>query len=165
MRSRALPRRIDPGAFSLRPHRPLIDRNNPDIDVDDLMARIQREVTRRRLGPGADVYVGTPIGKLDTTVIESQLAAAQQRAEVRTKPPDRLNRFPWNRLRWFQMFALRLFALLFRDQRQINIGLIAAVREVVQVDRALHERIAALEARVHRLEGPRRNDLRFEADD
>ena len=145
--------------------RPLIDRNNPDIDVDDLMARIQREVSRRRLGPGADVYVGTPIGKLDTTLIESRLSAVQERAEARTRPPEQLNRFPWNRLKWLQTPALRLFAMLFRDQRQVNFGLIASVRELVQVNRSLHERIAALEARIHWLESPRHQDASFDADD
>jgi O-antigen chain-terminating methyltransferase len=143
----------------------MIEPNNPNIDVDDLMTRIQREVTRRRLGPRADVYVGTPIGSLDTTFVESQLAAALQRAEVRRKPPERLNVFPWNRLRRLQTFALRVLAFVFKDQRQVNFALVAAARELVVVDRALHDRLVALEARVHQLEGLRAGqETRREAD-
>ncbi len=130
----------------------MIDRNNPAIDVDDLMARIQREVTRRRLGPEADVSFGTPNGKLDTVAIEALLSAARGRAEPRTRLPERLNVFPWNGLRGVQRFALRLFTLLFKDQRQVNFALIDAVRELVQINSGLHDRVTALEESVERLE-------------
>lgn len=130
----------------------MIDRNNPAIDVDDLMARIQREVVRRRLGPEADVSFGTPNGKLDTAAIESLLSSARQRSEPRTRLPERLNRFPWNQLRGLQRFALRLFGLLFKDQRQVNFALIDAVRDLVQINSALHDRVTALEESVERLE-------------
>ena len=139
----------------------MIDRNNPAIDVDDLMARIQREVARRRLGPDSDISFGTPNGGLDTAAIESLLSTARQRAEPRSRTPDRLNVFPWNRLGWLQRFALRLFGLLFKDQRQVNFALIDAVRDLVQVNSALHDRVTALEESVERLED---GNARREAD-
>jgi hypothetical protein len=133
----------------------MIERNEQSVDVDELMVCIAREVTRRRSGAGADVNLGVLFGRLDTAFIESRLAAAFRRAAVRTKLPARFDVFPWNRFRPLQSVALRLFALCFKDQRQVNFALIAAMRELVRLEHAMHDRVAALEARVRQLEEPR----------
>lgn len=131
----------------------MIERNNPEIDVDELMLRIQREVARRRLGPEFDAgRASMPRSAIDTISIESLLAAAQQRAEIRAKWSERLNVFPFNRMGWLQRFALRVFAFIFKDQRQLNFTLIQALREMLQVNRELDERVSTLETQLHMLE-------------
>jgi hypothetical protein len=130
----------------------MIERNNPAIDVDDVMARIYRDVTRRHFGADADLLTNPSTSKLDTAMIESHLAVAQTRAEVRTTWSQRFNVFPFSLLRSLQRTALRTFALLFKDQRHVNFALIAGLRETLEINRELHERVAALERRIRRLE-------------
>jgi hypothetical protein len=54
------------------------------------MTRIQREVARRRLGPGADVYVGTPIGELRRSLdrVATQRGPAAGKLEGQRALPD-----------------------------------------------------------------------------
>ena len=136
----------------------MIERNNPQIDVDELMLRIQREVARRRLGPEFDTrHTIAQRTALDTTAIESLLGAAQQRAEARAQWSQRLNVFPLNRMPWLQRFSLRIFNFIFRDQRQVNFTLIQALREMLQINSELDQRVSALEARLNDRQ-PRRFD-------
>ena len=130
----------------------MIERNNPAIDVDDVMARIHREVTRRHFGPDIDFLTSAPSSRLDTTAIESHLSVAQTRAQVRTTWSERLNVFPFTAFRGIQRLALRILALLFKDQRHVNFALIGALREMVEINRDLYERIASLERRLHQRE-------------
>lgn len=136
----------------------MIERNNPAIDVDDVMARIHRDVARRRFGSDADFLADAPTSKLDAAVLESHLAVAQTRAEVRAAWSQRFNIFPFSVFRGLQHAALRIFALLFKDQRHVNFALIAGLRETLAINRELHERIGALERRLHRLEPSPRAD-------
>jgi hypothetical protein len=130
----------------------MIERNNPAIDVDDVMARIHRDIARRRFGTDAELLADVSASKLDAAVLESHLAVAQARAEVRSMWSERLNVFPFSVFRGLQRTALRAFALLFKDQRHVNFALIAGLRETLEINRELHERIGALERRLHRLE-------------
>lgn len=133
----------------------MIERNNPELDVDDLMVRVQVEASRRRFGIDADLF-GMPITSMDTTAFDAQLGIAQQRAEARRSWSGRLDVFPFNRLGWLQAIALRAYNFLFRDQRHVNFALIAAARELLQMNRELNERIGVLDTRVRDLE--QRND-------
>lgn len=129
----------------------MIERNNPELDVDDLMVRVQVEAARHRFGIDADLF-GLPIASLDSTIFDAQLGIAQQRAEARRSWSSRLDVFPCNRLRWLEAAALRTYNFLFRDQRHVNFALIAAARELLQMNRELNERLAVLEAHVRELE-------------
>lgn len=129
----------------------MIEGNNPEIDVDDLMVRVQGEVSRRRFGPDASLWAAAPPA-IDATMFEWHLGIAEKRAEVRQRWSQRLKVFPLDRLGWLQTLALRAFNFLFRDQRHVNFALIAAARELLQMNRELHERVSALTERVHHLE-------------
>ena len=133
----------------------MIEHNNPSIDVDDLMARIQQEVAKRGVGyePVA-AEEGSPASPLAS--IEGLLHTAQAKAEVRTKWSGQLRVFPFDRSPKLQKWALDALAFLFRDQRHVNTALIAALRETLAVNRGLLKRLAALENEVQRLQGERR---------
>jgi hypothetical protein len=129
----------------------MIDRNNSGIDVDDLMARIQDEVARRSIGfaPSvADSWNGEQRG---FGAIEALVNTAQAKSEVRTQWSGRLNFFPFSNAR-VQRFFLQVLAFAFKDQRHVNLALVAAVRESIAINRELATRITVLEAAIRQLE-------------
>ncbi len=129
----------------------MIDRNNPGVDVDDLMARIQDEVARRSVGfaPAvADHWSGEQRG---FGAIEALVNTAQGKAEVRTQWSGRLSFFPFSNAR-VQRYFLKVLAFAFKDQRHVNLALIAAVRETIAINRELAARITVLEAAIRQLE-------------
>jgi hypothetical protein len=127
----------------------MLEANNPDIDVDTLMARVQHEVLRRQFGDAAPGTGG--IETLDTSLLDSLIAAAALRASARNRWPARLSFFPFN-LPLIQRFGLRAIAWLFRDQHAFNAALIQALRESVTVDARIHASMRELDARVRQLE-------------
>jgi hypothetical protein len=127
----------------------VLEANNPDIDVDALMARVQHEVLRRQFGDHAGASGG--LGTMDTSMLDSLIAAAALRASARNRWPARLNFFPFS-LRPVQRFVLRAIAWLFRDQHAFNAALIEALRESVTVNARIHSSMRELEARLRRLE-------------
>ena len=127
----------------------MLEANNPDIDVDALMARVHHEVLRRQFGDPAEASSG--VNAMDTSVLDSLIAAAALRAAARNRWPARLGFFPFN-LRPVQRFVLRVIAWLFRDQHAFNAALIQALRESVAVNARIHASMRELEARVRRLE-------------
>jgi hypothetical protein len=127
----------------------LLEANNPDIDVDALMARVQHEVLRRQFGDHAASSGG--IDTIDTVMLDSLIAAAALRASARNRWPARLTFFPFS-LRPLQRFVLRAIAWLFRDQHAFNAALIEALRESVTLNTRMHASLRELEARLRRLE-------------
>src|SRR3989338_3320890 len=65
--------------------------------------------------------------------IENFLHHAKKQTEARSVLPKQLNRFPFNRIKTLQRFALKLLELLFRDQQRINRSLISALKETSQL--------------------------------
>ena len=127
----------------------MLESNNPDVDVDALMARVQHEVLRRQLGDQAAVSTG--FSTIDTSALDSLIAGAATRASARNRWPARLGFFPFN-LRPVQRFGLRVIAWLFRDQHAFNAALIQAMRESVAVDTRIDASMRELEARLRQLE-------------
>jgi hypothetical protein len=127
----------------------MLDASNPDIDVDALMARVQHEVLRRQFGDQA--VASAAVNAMDTSLLDSLIAAAALRASARNRWPARLAFFPFN-LRPVQRFVLRVIAWLFRDQHAFNAALIQALRESVTVNARIHASMRELEARLRRLE-------------
>ncbi|HEY4439447.1 MAG TPA: hypothetical protein VGN14_03270 [Candidatus Elarobacter sp.] len=123
--------------------------NNPDIDVDALMTRVHQEVLRRQFGDR--VAASADLAAMDTTLFDSLIEAAAQRASLRSRWPARLGFFPFN-VPAVRRFALRTIAWLFRDQHAFNAALIQALRESVTVNVRLAAATRDLEARVRRLE-------------
>lgn len=127
----------------------MLEANNPDIDVDALMARVQHEVLRRQFGDPASAAGG--LNAIDTSLLDSLIVAASLRASARNRWPARLGFFPFN-LRPVQRFILRVVAWLFRDQHAFNAAVIHALRESVTVNTHIHSSMRELEARLRRLE-------------
>jgi hypothetical protein len=127
----------------------MLESNDPDVDVDALMARVQHEVLRRQFGDQPSAAPG--LTTVDTSALDSLIAAAATRAAARNRWPARLGFFPFN-LRPVQRFALRAIAWLFRDQHAFNAALIQALRESVAVDARIDASMRELEARLRRLE-------------
>jgi hypothetical protein len=72
----------------------MLEENNPDIDVDALMARVQHEVLRRQFGEPA--VPANALGTIDIGAVEGLISAASQRASPRNRWPARLNFFPFS---------------------------------------------------------------------
>jgi hypothetical protein len=127
----------------------MLESNNPDIDVDALMARVHREVLRRQFGDAP--VSNADIETLDTATLQSLIAAAALRSSARNRWPARLEFFPFN-LRPVQRLALRVIAWLFRDQHAFNAAVIEALGESVAVSARIHASMRELEGRLRRLE-------------
>jgi O-antigen chain-terminating methyltransferase len=127
----------------------MLEENNPDIDVDALMARVQHEVLRRQFGEPAPATNG--LGTIDTGAVEGLISSASLRASPRNRWPARLNFFPFN-MAWVQRFSLRALAWLFRDQHAYNAAVVQALRELLTVNARLHASLREMDARIQRLE-------------
>jgi hypothetical protein len=127
----------------------MLEASNPDIDVDALMVRVHREVLRRQFGDRA--AASADLAAMDTSLLDSLIEAAAQRAAVRSRWPARLGFFPFS-LPAVQRIVLRAIAWLFRDQQSFNAALIQALRESVTVNARIHASMRDLEARVRQLE-------------
>jgi hypothetical protein len=121
--------------------------DNRRIDVEELVGRIRSDAQSRQ--PGAS---SAPVVRADgenvLNAIEAQLNIASAKAEVRTRWPGSL-RFPLFRVGLVRRPFLKALEFLFKDQRHVNQSLIAAMHELVAVNRALTERVAALERERH----------------
>ena len=128
--------------------------DNPNVDVNDLMARVHARVRRDEsveTAPGAErTYVYA--SELDAASIEALLYTARKMAQVRTVWPHKLVRFPFNLSRGLRRLLLKLFAFLFNDQRHVNFALTEAVREQLQLIKEMHGLIASLQGEVRNLE-------------
>ncbi len=122
----------------------MLERNNPEIDVDVLMDRVQQEVLRRQFGD--------PAASPGTAAFEASIAAAAERGGVRTRWPARLRFFPFN-LPSVQRFGLRVLVWLFRDQQAFNGAVVQALRESVALNARLQGSLRDLEERIAQLEG------------
>ena len=127
----------------------MIERNTPEIDVDDLMSRIQRDAARWQSGDAAGREFAF-VGAQDLSSIEALLNEAAAKAEVRTRWSARIDFF-FLRNRGVQRLLLRILAFVFRDQRHVNLALVAALRAFVVANRELGDRVEALENETHRL--------------
>ena len=128
--------------------------DNPNIDVNDLMARVHDRVRREErveTAPAAErTYVYA--SDLDAASVEALLYTARKMAQVRTVWPRKLWVFPFNVSRGLRRMFLRLFAFVFNDQRHVNFALTEAVREQLQITKEMHGLIASLQSEVRVLE-------------
>lgn len=127
----------------------MLDTNNPDIDVDALMARVHHEVLRRQFGDTSPHHAA--LDAVDTASLEALLAAAAERGQPRRRWPARLGFFPFT-IPAIQRFILRVIAWLFRDQHAFNAALLQALREAVALNVRLNAAIRELDGRIRRLE-------------
>jgi 2-polyprenyl-3-methyl-5-hydroxy-6-metoxy-1,4-benzoquinol methylase len=125
----------------------MIDTNNPEINVDELMKLIKDEVAQLR-NPSK---VGSLIFDVEESTIaehlsdlEALLKDTESKNYARTKLPKKLDRFPFNFSKKLQTLALKVLALLFRDQREINFKLIQSLQGSLELNEQLVVQISTL---------------------
>ena len=125
----------------------MIRSRNPKIDVAALEEKIAADLA-------ADPQVGSNHRLIRLTAavhlrtIENALERAEERSVARTEWPPEIDAFPFRGNGPLQRLILRLVALLFRDQQDVNHQLIRAQREAVGLVHGLLERIDELELRL-----------------
>ncbi len=123
----------------------MIENNNPEINVDELMEKIRQEIlSRQGYSSGASINnnnidtsdftsnIGSRMG-----YIESLLKNAESRAYIRTKWPEKLNRFPFNLISKLQTLILKGINFLFKDQREVNFNLILRYGQFIKTWRGI----------------------------
>lgn len=75
--------------------------------------------------------------------VEGLVNEAAQCFPARKTLPDRMNRFPLKYFGFMHRFILRVYELLFREQRSVNLALIKALRESVAMNRQLNEQVVS----------------------
>ncbi|MBN3927611.1 class I SAM-dependent methyltransferase [Nostoc sp. NMS4] len=132
----------------------MIEPNNLEINVDELMDKIRKDVVKRQvysqetnlqpnnLQPNLD----TSKLKLSISNIEAFLQNAESRSIVRTKWPDKLNFFPFNLSAKLQKLIIKILNFLFKDQREVNFNIINSLKESVALNYQLIDQIATLKA-------------------
>ncbi|MBW4609163.1 MAG: methyltransferase domain-containing protein [Hassallia sp. WJT32-NPBG1] len=129
----------------------MIEANNPEINVDELMNKIREEVANRHgQSQSTGITSNAEKAKMTTTIshIEALLKNAESRAYIRTKWPDKLNRFPFNLTKKLQKLALKIINFLFKDQREVNLNLLQSLRQSVALNRQLIEEVTTLRAQM-----------------
>jgi hypothetical protein len=136
----------------------MIRSRNAKIDVAALEAQIAEELerdpqtrsTERLARLAASVHVRT---------IENALERAEERSTPRTAWPAEIRLFPFHASRRLQRLVLRVMALAFRDQYEVNAHLIRAQRETIALVDGLIERIDRLEAQLESERAALRSEL------
>ena len=83
-------------------------------------------------------------GNLFINALEAYANIADRKAQIRTQWPGNIgDRFPFN-IPKIRIVSLRLLAFLFKDQRHVNVAVIAALREQISLNRHLVEQLASL---------------------
>ncbi len=115
-------------------------------DVEDLMSAIRDATRAHRVEADLPSGASSAVLRLpaDRWRILGLLAQAEHGARVRTELPRQLNRFPFNRSGVLRGWFLRLFELLFRDQRRVNLNLLEAVRELAACNDDLRREVTTL---------------------
>lgn len=149
-----------------------LEKDNPPFTVEQLMAKIKEEIAKQQskntevkppssfaiipnishpVHPNLSGKRLATVANWDTCGIEANrdyisgfLATAESRSQVRNQLPDKYNRFPWILLKPLQWLILKVFNILFRDQREVNSNLITALRESLSLNQQLVEQIKTL---------------------
>lgn len=128
--------------------------NKTKITVDELLQEVRLEVAKHGYNSlnNSMISVTNPIIAEDISYIEGLLINAESRTNVRTKWPDKYNRFPFNFSKTIQKLALKALQVIFVDQREVNFSLIQALRKSMLVNQQLVEEIVELKAQVKTFE-------------
>jgi O-antigen chain-terminating methyltransferase len=127
---------------------------NPAIDVDALMRQVELEVTNRRVGqPTAPPSVRSALAGLMLEVSRSEmfLRQAEERANARTKWPEKLDRFPFNLSDKVQRAFLKGINAVFSDQRVVNQNALQSLRESITLNRHLIQQLETLQSAIDNL--------------
>ncbi|AFY58272.1 methylase involved in ubiquinone/menaquinone biosynthesis [Rivularia sp. PCC 7116] len=125
----------------------MIESNNPEINVEKLMQKIREEVDKgKNQNQQPLAAVNSNAGKLNFNFnyIEALIQNAEKRAFVRTKLPEKLNRFSFPLSNKIKQYGLKIFNFIFRDQREVNFNLISALKQSIVINRQLIKEIENL---------------------
>lgn len=129
--------------------------NIPNISISSLVDKLQQElvIQKSSLGLEAKSMFDSGALKIKNTLtdIEAFLRNAESRAYIRKKWPDKYNKFPFNLIPSIGKISLKILELLFRDQREVNFGLIHSLRESLKINRQLIEEIIELHAQISQI--------------
>ncbi|MEH1929574.1 MAG: SAM-dependent methyltransferase, partial [Nostoc sp.] len=129
----------------------MIEANNPEINVEELIQKICNEVAKRQVKSqplDSKSNFDTSNMILNISYIEALLRNAESRSCIRTKWPDKLNRFPFKFNTKLQNFILRAINFIFKDQREVNFNLINSLKESVALNRQLIEQITTFKVQM-----------------
>jgi SAM-dependent methyltransferase len=127
---------------------------NPAIDVDALMRQVELEVANRReRQPTAPPSVRSALAGLMLEVSRSEmfLRQAEERANARTKWPEKLDRFPFNLSGKVQRALLKGINVIFNDQRVVNQNALQSLRESITLNRHLIQQLETLQSAIDNL--------------
>jgi 2-polyprenyl-3-methyl-5-hydroxy-6-metoxy-1,4-benzoquinol methylase len=129
----------------------MIETNNSEIDVNKLMDKVRGEVEKRndrnrQIAQKAKEQNIIDTINLNLINVQALISNAEERSQVRTKWPDKLNRFPLNLSKKFQQFILKILNFFFKEQREVNISLVQAGRESLAINRELIKQIVSLQS-------------------
>ena len=95
----------------------MLETNKTKVNVNDLMQKIRKEVASRNNNMLQSTVLSSFSQSLEINLvanhIEALLTNAESRAYVRTKWPDKLNRFPFNLANGLQKIVLKAINFLF----------------------------------------------------
>jgi hypothetical protein len=128
------------------------------INVDQLMAEIRQEVARqvsRRQPQGNPTprQNHSDLLQISGTLnqVEAVLNLAESRSHVRTQLPDKFQSSPLASVT-LKTLMLKVFNLAFRDQREVNAGIIQAARQSTQVNQQIIDELMRLRTQVNQLQ-------------
>ena len=136
----------------------MIETNNPDIDVNDLMEQVRAEAAKRRsnlclkVTQLATEKITSDIENFKILNIQALISNAENRSQIRTKWPDKLNKFPLNVSKKLQQLILKSLNFFFKEQRVVNLSLAQAGRESLELNRELIKQIVDLQTKINNAE-------------
>lgn len=131
----------------------MIEKNNPEINVEQLIQKIRNEVENNR-----KIYTDVETKPIDVSIrtnttnisyIETLLNDADLYAQVPTEFPENFNRFPFNFSKGLQKFLLKVYGFLFKKQRVVNSSLSQALRESLALNQRLINQINFLQEQLN----------------
>ncbi|WP_353673361.1 methyltransferase domain-containing protein [Synechocystis sp. LKSZ1] len=131
----------------------------PPLLVTSLSLPVQAPTSQLTTLPPLRLTVGEflttpvpPVNELQDriTYITGFLQNAAARAQVRERLAQRFEQFPYNSLKLFQTSLLKAFNLIFRDQREVNANLLAALQEALGLVQRTTEQLQSLRQQTHR---------------
>ena len=128
----------------------MIDSNNPEINVDELMEKVREEVAKRkayyRPSRTKSALTISPLTN-NLNYIEALLKNAESRSWARTKLPAKYYKLPLAEK--LEKFILKIFNLLFKDQREVNHNLTSAFQQSISINRQLIAEIEDLRSQLN----------------
>ena len=122
----------------------MIDTNRPDMTPDLLIHKLQNEIHAHSLNLSStssrSAYRQSKLEYVNTILNDALMLS-----QVRIKLPQKLSRLPILKNTKVQRILLKVYNFLFKEQRAINLGIIQAVRENINLNQQLADQTINLE--------------------